>query len=317
LYVTLATGGQLALGGSRETFFDDCAAVQPTYFSAVPYFFDGCYRQLSEPGRAAEEGGLKQLLGGRIRSCLCGGAPLPRHVYNFFWKQGVPVVEGYGLTETSPVISDCTLQHNRPGTVGRPIAGVEVRITEDGEIVTRGPHVMLGYWNQPGVTAEVMRDGWFHTGDFGHLDEDGYLTITGRKKEILVTAGGRNVTPAAIEDLLTQDPLVAQAMVVGEGRNYLAALIVPDRDVLADRLTQQSVELTDIEDLDRDERVRGLYTECVARRLSDVAPYERVRRFAILPQPFSIERGELTAKQSLRRRVVAESFADVINRLYR
>ena len=317
LYVTIATGAELALTASRDTFFDDCAAVRPTYLNAVPYFFDKCFRQLDQPGRAAERGSLRRLLGGRVRSCLCGGAPLPRHVYRFFWEQEVPVVEGYGLTESSPVISDCTLAHNRPGSVGRPIPGVEVRIAEDGEILTRGPHVMLGYWNKPEATAGVLQDGWLLTGDLGHVDEAGFLFITGRKKEMILTAGGRNVFPVPLETLLTEDPLVWQALVVGEGRNCLAALVVPNREVLASRLGIAPADLPDSDDLNTDSRVRQLFEASIARQLRHLAAYEQVRRFAILPRPFSVEQGELTAKQSLRRQVIAKHFADVIDCLYR
>jgi long-chain acyl-CoA synthetase len=317
LYVTLATGAELALAASRETFFDDCAAVRPTSINAVPYLFDKCFRQLDQAGRAAQPGSLRQLLGGRVRLCHCGGAPLPRHVYRFFWEQEVPVLEGYGLTESSPVISDCTLEHNQPGTVGRPIPGVEVRIAEDGEILTRGPHVMMGYWNKPDGTAQVLQNGWLRTGDLGHVDERGFLSITGRKKEMILTAGGRNIFPARLEALLTEDPLVWQAVVVGEGRNYLAALIVLNRDVLASRLGVPVPDLPEGEDLDTDVHVRRLIEASIAERLRDLAPYEQVGGFAILPRPFSVERGELTAKHSLRRQAITKRFADVIDRLYR
>ncbi len=317
LYVTIATGGELALGGSRETFFSDCASVKPTYINAVPYYFDKCYRQLQAMGQTEEEGSLRRLLGGRIRCCLCGGAPLPRHVYDFFWRQGVPVVEGYGLTESSPVISDCTLSHNRSGSVGRPIPGVDVRIGDDGQILTRGPHVMLGYRNQPEATAEVLQDDWLHTGDLGRLDEDGFLWITGRKKEMILTAGGKNIAPAPLEALLTQDPLILQAMVVGEGRNYVAALIVPNREVLAARIADEGSNLGETTNLDQAPRVRRVLTECIAERLRHVASYEQVRRFAVLPHAFTVEDGELTAKQSLRRQVIVAKYGDVIDGLYR
>jgi len=173
-YVTIATGSRLALAGSRETILDDCLAVRPTYINGVPYLFDKCYRLLRQRGEIETPGSLRALLGGAIRTCLCGGASLPSHVYDFFWKQDVPILEGYGLTETAPVISDCTLVANQPGSVGRPIPGVEVRIAPDGEILTRGPSVMQGYWQHPKATAATIRDGWLHTGDIGSISSRFY-----------------------------------------------------------------------------------------------------------------------------------------------
>jgi len=316
LYTTIASGSQLALARARETVMDDCAAVHPTYINAVPHFFDKCYRLLGEAGQADRPGSLRELLGGKIRTCLCGGAPLSRHVYDFFWRQDVPVLEGYGLTETSPVISDGTLANHKQGTVGRPIPGVEVRIGRDGEILTRGPHVMVGYWNDPDATAEAIRDGWFHTGDLGELDEDGFLRITGRKKEIIVTAGGRNIVPAFLESRLTEDPLIHQAMVVGEGRNYLAALIVPDRDALAAEMAARGMAIASDAQILADAQVHALFEERIQQRLANVAPYEQVRRFTLLDRPFSLEQGELTPKQSLRRSVIETRYALQIEAAY-
>ncbi|HEY1785247.1 MAG TPA: AMP-dependent synthetase/ligase, partial [Pirellulales bacterium] len=231
LYTWLTDGSQLALAESRETLLADCAAIRPTFLNGVPYFYEKVARRLAESGHAEVPGALQALLGGRARICCSGGAALPDHVAQFFARAGVPLVQGYGLTETSPVITTCTLRQQRLGTVGPPIPGVEVAIAEDGEILTRGPHVMQGYWRRPEATQAALRGGWFHTGDLGSL-EDGYLRITGRKKELIITAGGKNIAPAHLEALLLADPLVAQVMIIGEGKKYLAALIVPDRDRL-------------------------------------------------------------------------------------
>ncbi|HZZ27870.1 MAG TPA: AMP-dependent synthetase/ligase, partial [Pirellulales bacterium] len=237
LYTWLARGSELAVVEDREKIIDHCQILRPTLLNGVPYFFERVYRRLSETGKLgpAAPGGktyLQQALGGDIRACCSGGAALPDHVAEFFWQQGLPLVQGYGLTESSPVIATATPDHNKVGTVGRAIEGVDIKIAEDGEVLTRGPHVMLGYWQNPEETASVLQNGWLHTGDLGALDADGYLRITGRKKELIVTAGGKNIAPVFLESLLAQEPLISQAIIIGEGRKFLTALIVPNPDTL-------------------------------------------------------------------------------------
>jgi long-chain acyl-CoA synthetase len=283
---------------------EECARFHPTTLSGVPYFFDRVYRALCERGAQNTPGALRHLLGGEIRFCNSGGAALPAHVYDFFHSQGVPLLEGYGLSESSPVITLSTVDHVRRGAVGRTIDGVEVQIAPDGEILTRGPHVMLGYYRNPAATAEVIRDGWLHTGDLGRLDDDRFLYITGRKKEILVLSNGKNIAPAYLEALLTADPAIAQALVIGDGRNYLAALIVPNA---AHRDVQELLASPD---------AHGRWQQIISDRLKDCSHHEQVRRFAVLPRPFSIEEGELTPKLSLRRAVICAHFADEIKALY-
>lgn len=242
LYTWIGGDHVMALAESRDTLIADCEVMHPTMMNGVPYFYDKVCRRLREQGRADEPGALQRLLGGRMRQCCSGGAALADHVAQFFQQRGVPLVQGYGLTESSPVITVGNAAANRIGTVGRPIPGVEVRIAEDGEILTRGPHVMLGYWKRPADTAEVIRHGWLYTGDLGSL-EDGFLRITGRKKEILVTAGGKNIVPSQLEALLAEDALISQSMIVGDGRNYLAALIVPDRDALRHEILERRLSI--------------------------------------------------------------------------
>jgi long-chain acyl-CoA synthetase len=315
LYTWLTDGSQLALAESRETLLADCAAVRPTFLNGVPYFYEKVARHLSETGRAAEPGALAALLGGRIHICCSGGAALPNHVAEFFARSGVPLVQGYGLTETSPVITTCSLRQQRMGTVGPPIPGVEVAIAPDGEILTRGPHVMQGYWHRPEATAAALRDGWFHTGDLGSLEE-GYLRITGRKKELIVTAGGKNIAPAHLEALLVADPLVAQAMVIGEGKKYLAALIVPDRDRLRAEIIAAQIPVTSAAEAIVHPRVRALYEAVIVRCLAGVSRDEQVREFVLLDRGFTIETGELTPTLKLRRAVVLQQFAEQIAQLY-
>ncbi|HEY2882555.1 MAG TPA: AMP-dependent synthetase/ligase, partial [Pirellulales bacterium] len=237
LYTWLIRGSQLALAESREKIIAHCAVLKPTLMNGVPYFFEKVCRGLQAAGKVgpidatgganqgsdnqAGQGGqthLQRLLGGNMRACCSGGAALPDHVAEFFWREGVPLVQGYGLTESSPVITTCTPHKFKLGTVGPAVDGVEVRIADDGEVLTRGPHVMLGYWKRSEETVEAIRDGWLHTGDLGSLDAEGYLRITGRKKELIVTAGGKNIAPVFLENLLASEPLVHQVMIVGEGR---------------------------------------------------------------------------------------------------
>ncbi len=305
LYCWIAEGSQLALAESRETVIADCQAVRPTCLNGVPYFYDKVYRGLCEKGVQNVPGILKGALGGAIETCCAGGAALPDHLYDYYHAQGVPLLQGYGLSESSPVITISTDKHHRRGSCGRPIPGVEVRIADDGEILTRGPHVMTGYYQNDAATAEVLSGGWLATGDLGRLDGDGFLYITGRKKEILVTSGGKNIAPVYLESLLTEDPLILQALIVGDGRSYLAALIVPNQELLAAELARRGSD-----------DAAALFRERIDQRLASVSQYEQVRKFVLLPRPFSIEAGELTPKLSLRRQEIAAHFAAEIESLY-
>lgn len=316
LYVWIASRSQLALADSRDSVLKDCVAIRPTLMNGVPYFFDRVRRTLDESGRADAPGALRELLGGRLRFCCSGGAALPDHLFDYFLARDMPILQGYGLSETSPVISLSSPTAYKRGTSGRPISNVEVRVAADGELLTRGPHVMRGYYNKPDATAEVLRDGWFHTGDLGHLDADGFVVITGRKKELLVTAGGKNVAPVYLESLLTEDPLILQAMVVGDGQKYLAALIVPNVEQLQAELTRQGLAIADSSSLLADRTVRSWYQQRIEQRLQCVSYYEQVRRFLLIDRSFSIEQGELTPKLSLRRDTIARNFAREISALY-
>jgi long-chain acyl-CoA synthetase len=314
LYTWVAGGFVLALAESRATVLDDCAAVQPTLLNAVPYFYERLCRAAKETPDDA--GALQRLLGGRNRVCCSGGAALPTPVYDYFREHNISIMQGYGLTESSPVITISTPVANKRGAVGRPIAGVEVSIAADGEILTRGPHVMRGYYRDAAATAQTVRNGWLYTGDLGHVDEEGFLHITGRKKEILVTLGGKNVAPVLLESLLTQEPLVHQAMVVGDGRKYLAALIVPDGTNLRAEILRQSWPITSPEQALSHPDVLATYAMIVRRQLSVLSHYEQVARFILLPRAFSIEQDELTPKLSLRREVIQRHFAREIEMLY-
>ena len=255
--------------------------------------------------------------GGRLRYVVSGSAPLSREVAEFLYAVGMPVIEGYGLTETAPVLTVNRLEAPRLGTVGPPLDRVELRIADDGEVLARGPNVMMGYYRNPEATAECIRAGWFHTGDIGRIDGDGYLTITDRKKEILVTAGGKNVAPQPIEALLKRDPLVAEAMLVGDRRPYVSAVLVPDAPTLEQRAAAAGLAAGGLDDLVGRDDVRALFQPIVDQANAELAGFEQVKRFALLPTQFSIDTGELTPTLKLKRRVVMERWEDVIEGIYR
>lgn len=317
LYTWIANGSQLCLATSRDSVLADCQWSKPTLISGVPYFFDRIRRYLIEQGLDQQVGSLRALLGGEMNVCCSGGAALPDHVFDFYEMQGVPILQGYGLTETSPVISLSSPTEFRRSASGKAIKDVEVAIADDGEIITRGPHVMQGYWQDEAATAEVMKDGWFHTGDYGAIDEDGYVSITGRKKELIVTAAGKNVAPVLLESLLTEDPLMEQVLVVGDNRNFLTALIVPNWEAVQRELPQmQSHAITDPAARTAPE-VQQLFDQRIEACLACVSYHEQVRKHTLLARPFSIELGEMTPKLSLRRTIIHEHFADEIEAMYR
>lgn len=316
LYTWLASGSQLALAQARETVIADCADMRPTLMNGVPYFFEKVVNALAAVDFTTSPNALRDLLGGRIRCCCSGGAALPTHVFDFFTKHGVPLLQGYGLTESSPVITLSSEQSVRRGAVGRAIPDVEVRIADDGEILTRGPHVMLGYFKNQVATDEVIRDGWLHTGDIGHLDEAGFLFITGRKKELIVTSGGKNIAPVYLESLLTRDPLIAQAVVIGDDRKYLVALLVPEFAGLEAEMATRGIELSDsVNNLQHDDVVK-LFEDRIASCLASVSHYEQVRKFTLLDRGFTVESGELTPKLTLRRKSIQANFHHLIDAMY-
>jgi long-chain acyl-CoA synthetase len=241
---------------------------------------------------------LRAAFGGSIEMLFSGGAPAAPNVEAWYAECGLPLLPGYGLTETSPVVAVCTRHARRMGTVGKVLRGVEARIADDGEILVRGPNIMLGYWQDEAATAGVIRDGWFHTGDLGELDSDGFLSIRGRKKELIVLSTGKKVSPTRVESLLTASPLIDQAAVFGDGHCGLIALIVPSGLPAACALPASENEVS-----------REIFEAEINHRLASAAHEEQVHRFILLDRPFSIDRGELTAKMSLCRSVIARNYA--------
>lgn len=260
---------------------------------------------------------IKERTGGRMRLFISGGAPLAREIGEFFGAAGLLVCEGYGLTETSPVITCNRPDWVKPGTVGRPLEGAEVKIAEDGEILTRGPHVMKGYFGKPEATAEAIdSEGFFHTGDIGHLDPDGFLVITDRKKDLIVTSGGKNIAPQPIENRLKAHPLIAEAVMIGDKRNYPTALVVPDFEALKTWAARNGVDAKGPEELSSREEVARHYLSVVAELLADLAQYEKIKKVSVLPGEFTQEAGELTPTLKVKRRVVSEKYKDVIEKMY-
>ncbi len=261
---------------------------------------------------------IRGLLGGRIRFLASGGARLDPAIGEFFEAAGVVIIEGYGMTESSPVVSFNRLGEYEFGTVGKPIPGVEVAIASDGEVLVRGPNVMKGYWKDPVSTARIIDpDGWLHTGDIGMMDDRGFLSITDRKKHLFVTSGGKNIAPQPIENLFLQSDLFDQFVLIGDGRMFLSALIVPNFDRIREFAQRMSLGSAKPEELVENEQIRSLFEEEIGVRQKNLANYERVRKFTLLPRPLTIENGEITPTLKVRRKIVEARFRDEIERMYR
>jgi long-chain acyl-CoA synthetase len=260
---------------------------------------------------------IKARLGGRFEFAISGGAPLARDIAEFFWGAGLPIYEGYGLSETSPVISVNTREHVKMGSVGQPIPGIEVKIAGDGEILSRGPNIMKGYWGMEKETAEVIdAEGWFHTGDIGEVDSEGFLRITDRKKELIINAYGKNVAPAPIENTLKGSRFIGQAVVIGDRRKFLSALLVPDFEALKPWAEKQGIGTGSNEQLIADPRVRELIGKEVAAVNANLAGFEKIVAWELLPNEFTLETGEITPTLKVKRRVINQKYGDVIDRLY-
>ena len=255
--------------------------------------------------------------GGRVRFFVSGGAPLSKDIAEFFYAIGLVILEGYGLTETSPLLSINTFENIRLGTVGKPAPGIDIKIAADGEILARGPNIMKGYYKKDAETREVMEGGWFHTGDIGHFDADGFLVITDRKKDLLVTSGGKNIAPQPIENLLKTSPYISNAVVIGDRRRFVAALLVPEFDKLKEYAKAQGIPYATIEELCRDKRIVDLLKAEVDRATPLLASYERIKKIVVLPRDFDIEKGEITPSLKVRRANVTAEYQAAIDALYR
>jgi len=260
---------------------------------------------------------LREFFGGRLRFCITGGAALSDDIYLIFTGAKIGIVQGYGLTETSPVLTSNTPEYHKLGTVGQAIRNVELRIADDGEIEAKGPNIMAGYFNKPDAANEAFTaDGWFRTGDIGKLDADGFLTITDRKKELFKTSGGKYIAPSPIEGLIRSSRFVSQVVLVGNERKFPAALVVPNFEQLEAYAKHKGFPFGTPEELCSDPKIYGLFERQIAAATERLSNYEKVKRFALIPNEFSINGDELTPTLKIKRRVIDEKYKDIIDKIY-
>src|SRR5437588_1429322 len=350
-FITLDLGSVIAYWEKDpQKIVANLMEVKPTYFPSVPRIFEKIYAlatanapdpeqlrqavdlgvkvrmaqardedvpvELQQAFDQAEEAlykNVRNLFGGRIRQCVTGAAPIAREILEFFYACGVPVMEGYGMTETSTAAVCNTLEEFRFGSVGKPFPGVEVKLADDGEILLRGDNIFAGYYKNEEATGEALVDGWLHTGDLGHMDEDGFLYITGRKKDIIITAGGKNITPANLENDVKQSRWVSQCVVIGDRRPYLVALITLDPEEIPAFAQEHGLDPAAVPE---SEEMRAEVQKAVDAANAKVGRVEQIKTFAILPEDLSQATGELTPTLKVKRNVVAEKFAPVIEKLY-
>jgi long-chain acyl-CoA synthetase len=348
IFVSMMAGASAYLSRGTDRLVEDIREVRPTIVLSVPRVYEKMYQRVMQRvrdstgfrrslfvwgvqvGREASRSGrygvrykiadrlvlsrVRELLtGGRLRFFISGGAPLAPEIEEFFWAVGIKILQGWGMTETASGASSNTEEHHKYGTVGRALPGFEVRVAEDGEVMVKGPGVMLGYFHNEKATEEVLSDGWLHTGDIGELDADGFLKITDRKKDLIKTAGGKYVAPQPMEAQLQNDPLIERAVVIGDERPYVVALIVPDWDAVKSelRLTGKPDQLV------ADERLQARVQEVVDRLNKDLGSWESIKYFKLLPEDFSEAAGEMTPTLKVKRRVVQERHAEEIEEMYR
>jgi long-chain acyl-CoA synthetase len=318
LYANIVQKGHEAAGLKRK-IFDWAMRVAHDSVPWKAYGKDASYI-LNYRWRLADRivySKIREGIGGRFRAFISGGGPLSREIAEFFWAVGVPVYQGYGLTETSPVVSANYPGTNKVGTVGKPIENVKVRIAEDGEILVQGPCVMKGYYERPDDTkAVISADGWLSTGDIGRIDDQGFLYVTDRKKDLFKTAAGKFVAPQPIENLLKASPLISNAVLVGDARRFIAALIVPNFTNIEFAARAEGRAFTSHEEIAADPWVHALIEKEVTQMNSKLAQYETIKKFALLDHDFTFDGGQLTYTLKLKRRVIAERYAQMIEGLY-
>jgi long-chain acyl-CoA synthetase len=338
-------------GGDTKQIVAELAEVKPTYLPSVPRVFEKIYTlvaansdpeflanatrvgvevrqlelagqpvpdELKQPFQEAEDKlfkNVRAVFGGRLREALSGAAPINKDILEFFFAAGAPVMEGYGMTETSTGATFSTPEDHRFGSIGKPLPGVEVKIADDGELLVKGPNIFAGYYHNADASFGAVVDGWLHTGDLGSIDDDGFIYITGRKKDIIITAGGKNITPANLENEMKQSRWVSQAMMYGDRRPYPVMLITLDEEEIIPWAASQGLP-TDLASLVRQQKVIDLIQGELDKVNSRYAQVEQVKRFAVLDHDFAQESGELTPSLKVKRNVVAEKYADIFDSLY-
>ncbi len=353
-FFPLSVGAQIYYAENADALMRNLPEVKPTIMTAVPRLYEVMHRRITrdiqrqggiaawwleravELGRERYRNGrlglvrgvqdriaeqlvrrkMRARFGGRLKAMVSGGAPLNAEIGMFFHALGLTILQGYGQTEASPVISCNTPERIKVHTVGPPLDEVEIRIAEDGEILVRGELLMKGYWNQEDATAEALRDGWLHTGDIGRLDEDGAILITDRKKDIIVNSGGDNLSPQRVEGFLTLQPEIAQAMVAGDRRPFLVGVIVPDGEFIT-AWARTHGKSRDPAELADDSEFRAAIGEAVDRVNKSLSPIERVRRFILAPEPFSVENSQMTPTMKIRRNPIWSVYGETLEALYR
>ncbi len=351
--LSVELGGTIAyFGGDTKQIVPELAEIKPTYFPSVPRIFEKIYTLVTSGAnpqwlaRAVEVGGqvryaelagdpvpedvraefqqadelmfskVRAVFGGRVRQSVTGAAPIAPEILKFFWAAGVPVLEGYGMTETSTTATYSTIEHHRWGTVGRALPGLEIRIADDGEILLKGPNIFGGYYKNDDASFGAIEDGWMHTGDLGSIDADGYLSINGRKKDIIITAGGKNLTPANLENDMRQSRWISQAMMHGDRRPFPVMLITLDEEEIVPWAQSHGIEDTSIASLATQPAVHELIQVELDAANRGYAGVEQIKKFFILEHDLSQETGELTPTLKVKRNVVNEKYADRFDALY-
>jgi len=350
-FAMLYHGAVLAYVSSPDQLPRALTEVRPTIFVAVPRVYEKIYAQVDAKARGLKRGiylwalsvgrahgaevltgkipqtaswklanrlvfsKIRAAMGGRVQSFLSGGAPLGRELAEWYADMGIRIHEGYGLTETSPVIALNSPQAHKLGTVGKPLGNVEVHIAQDGEILVRGPSIFQGYWNRPNETGEAFSEGWFKTGDIGKLDEEGYLSVTDRKKDLIKTSGGKFIAPQPLENSLKHNPLIAEALIIGDKRKFCSVLISPSFPVL-EQWAAGKIPIGSRAELVADPRVQALYEGIVEQLNANLAQFEKLKRVLLIAEELSPENGTLTASLKLRRREVTERYRNLIEKIY-
>jgi long-chain acyl-CoA synthetase len=315
-YLTSIGGLTVVLAESVDTLMENIKRIQPTWLTAVPRVYEKVWNAVATLDQDARNSALHTIFGSRVKQLTSGGAPLPRFIAEGFFEAGIPLLEGYGLTESSPVIAFNSIENYRLGSVGQALGDVDVRISDAGEILTKGPHVMTGYWKNPAATTETIIDNWLHTGDVGRLDEDGYLFITDRMKDLFVTSSGKNIAPAELERILSRDEYVDQAVVYGDGRQFVSALVVPNFDKLHTLAEKNGWAIESDDDFITTPDVLTFLEQRIETVMQQVSQPERVKRFLTLARPFQVEDEELTATLKVRRRHIINRYEEHLAALY-